>query len=191
MDLYPLAKYVHLVALFVAAGVTAVTKLAAGRRLRARTVGDALDWHNVLLSAAKLFPICLIVLAITGGYMLSVLHVSPASGFIVAGIVGVVWLFASGAFLGIKGGGFRRALEGMAAKGADQPVPKMVPPAAVVLLPTLNTGVALGVALDMVAKPVSVPIALGIVAVGAVLGAFAAPKLPRAAATQPQVVPEG
>jgi hypothetical protein len=43
----------------------------------------------------------------------------------------------------------------------------------------------------MVAKPVSVPIALGIVAVGAVLGAFAAPKLPRAAAAQPQVVPEG
>ena len=191
MDLYPLAKYVHLVALFVAAGVTAVTKLAAGRRMRARTVGDALDWHNVLLSAAKLFPICLLVLAITGGYMLSVLHVSPGSGFIVAGIVGVVWLFASGAFLGIKGGGFRRALEGMAAKGADQPVPKMVPPAAVVLLPTLNTGVALGVALDMVAKPASVPIALGIVAVGAVLGAFAAPKLPRAAAAQPQVVPEG
>ena len=31
MDLYPSAKYVHLLALFVAAGVTAVTKLAVGR----------------------------------------------------------------------------------------------------------------------------------------------------------------
>jgi hypothetical protein len=191
MDLYPLAKYVHLVALFVAAGVTAVTKLAAGRRMRARTVGEALDWHNTLLSAAKLFPICLVVLAITGGYMLSVLHVSPGSGFIVAGILGVVWLFASGAFLGIKGGAVRRALEGMAANGADQPVPKMAPPAAVVVLPTLNTGVALAVALDMVAKPTSIPIALGIIAVGAVLGAFAAPRIPRAAAAQAQVVPEG
>jgi hypothetical protein len=30
LDLYPLAKYLHLLALFVAAGVTAVTKLAAG-----------------------------------------------------------------------------------------------------------------------------------------------------------------
>lgn len=191
MDLYPIAKYVHLVALFVAAGVTAVTKLAAGRRMRARTVGEALDWHNVLLSAAKLFPICLLVLAITGGYMLSVLHVPMSTGFIVAGVFGIVWLLASGAFLGIKGGAVRRALEGMAAKGADQPVPKMAPPAAVVLLPTLNTGVALGVALDMVAKPASISIALGIVAVGAVLGALAAPKLPRAAAAQPQVVPEG
>ena len=192
MDLlYPLAKYVHLFALFVAAGVTAVTKLAAGRRMRARTVGEALDWHNVLLSAAKLFPICLVVLAITGGYMLSVLHVSMSTGFIVAGVFGLVWLFASGAFLGIKGGAVRRALEGMAAKGADQPVPKMAPPAAVVLLPTINTGIALGVALDMVAKPASIPIALGIVAVGAVLGTFAAPKRPAAMAAQPVVAPEG
>ncbi|PYP77223.1 MAG: hypothetical protein DMD35_15870 [Gemmatimonadetes bacterium] len=190
MDLYPLAKYAHLVALFVAAGVTAVTKLAAGRRMRARTVGEALDWHNTLMSAAKLFPICLLVLAITGGYMLSVVHVSMSSGFVVAGVLAIVWLFASGAFLGIKGGALKRALEGMAAKGADQPVPKMAPPAAVVLLPTINTGVALAVALDMVAKPTSIPIALGIVAVGVVLGALSAPKRPAAMAAQPVAVPE-
>jgi len=192
MDLYPLAKYVHLVALFVAAGVTAVTKLAAGRRMRARTVGEALEWHSLLLSAAKLFPVCLLLLAITGGYMLSVLKVNMSSGFIVAGVLAIVWLFASGAFLGSKGGALKRALEGMAARGADQPVPKMAPPAAVVLLPTINTGVALAVALDMVAKPMSLPLALGIVVVGAVLGAFAAPK-PRAsaAAPQPVAVPEG
>ena len=191
MDLSPLAKYVHLVALFVAAGVTAVTKLAAGRRVRARTVGEALDWHNLLMSAAKLFPICLLVLAITGGYMLSVLHVSMSSGFIVAGVLAIVWLFASGAFLGIKGGALKGVLEGMAAKGADQPVPKLAPPAAVVMLPAINTGVALAVALDMVAKPTSIPIALGIVAVGVVLGFLAAPKRPTSVAAQPAAIPEG
>ena len=191
MDLYPLAKYVHLVALFVAAGVTAVTKLAAGRRVRARTVGEALDWHNLLMSAAKLFPICLLVLAITGGYMLTVLHVSMSSGFIVAGVLAIVWLFASGAFLGIKGGALKGVLEGMAAKGADQPVPKLAPPAAVVMLPAINTGVALAVALDMVAKPTSIPIALGIVAVGIVLGALTAPKRPPSVAAQPMAVREG
>lgn len=190
MDLYPLAKYVHLVALFVAAGVTAVTKLAAGRRVRARTVGEALDWHNLLMSAAKLFPICLLVLAITGGYMLSVLHVSMSSGFIVAGVLAIVWLFASGAFLGIKGGALKGVLEGMAAKGADQPVPKLAPPAAVVMLPAINTGVALAVALDMVVKPATLPVAFGIVAVGVVLGVFAAPKPPVVAA-QPAVASGG
>jgi len=190
MDLYPIAKYLHLLALFIAAGVTAVTKLATGRRVRARTVGEALEWHSVLMGAAKLFPICLLVLAITGGYMLRPLHVGMSSGFVVAGVAGVVWLFASGAFLGIKGGALKGALEAMAAKGADQPVPKMAPPAAVVLLPTINTGIALAVALDMVAKPTSIPIALVIVLVGAVLGYLAAPKRAAAMAAQSAVAQE-
>jgi hypothetical protein len=117
--------------------------------------------------------------------------VNMSSGFIVAGVLAIIWLFASGAFLGIKGGALKAALEGMAANGADQPVPKMAPPAAVLLLPTINTGVALAVALDMVAKPTSIPIALGIVAVGAVLGLLVAPKRPASMAAQPMTAPEG
>jgi len=191
MELHLLAKYVHLFALFVAAGVTAVTKLAAGRRARARTVGEALEWHSTLMSASKLFPLCLLVLAITGGYMLSVLKVSMSSAFVVAGVFGIVWLFATGTFLGIKGGALKGVLEGMvAANGADHPAPKLAPPAAVVLLPTINTGVALAVALDMVVKPATLPVAFGIVAVGVVLGVFAAPKPPVVAA-QPAVASGG
>jgi hypothetical protein len=190
VDLYPIAKYVHLVALFVAAGVTAVTKLAANRRTRARTVGEVLEWHNTLMAAAKLFPVCLLFLALSGGYMLSVLRVSMSSGFIVAGVLAIVWLFASGAFLGIKGGVLKGVLEEIASKGADKPAPRLVPPAAVVMLPTINTGVALAVALDMVSKPTSIPIALGIVAAGAVFGFLAAPKRLASAAAQPVVAPE-
>jgi len=191
MDLYPIAKYFHLFALFIAAGVTAVTKLAAGRRIRARTVGEALEWHNTLMAASKLFPICLLVLAITGGYMMSVVHASMSSPFVVAGVLAIVWLFASGTFLGIKGGALKGVLEGLAAKGADQPAPVLAPPAAVVLLPTINTGVALAVALDMVVKPATFPIAFGIIAVGVVLGVLAAPKRPAAIAAQPVIVREG
>ena len=40
MNLYRLALFVHLVAVIVAAGVTAVTKLAVGRRIRARSVAS-------------------------------------------------------------------------------------------------------------------------------------------------------
>ena len=190
MDTYLLAKFFHLVALLVAAGITAVTKLAAGRRARARTVGEALDWHSVLMSAARIFPICLIVFAVTGGYMLSVAHVSMSAGFIVAGMLGIVLLFASGTFLGIKGGALKGVLEQIAAKGEDQPAPKLVPPTAVVLLPTINTGIALAVAFVMVTKPTSIPIALGIVALGIVLGAFAAKRAPSVSA-QPMPVREG
>jgi hypothetical protein len=191
MELYALAKYVHLLALIVAAGVTAVTKLAVGRRARARTVGEALDWHVTLLSAARLFPLCLVVFVASGGYMLSVVHVGMSSPFVIAGLAGVVLLFASGTFLGIKGAALKQVLEGLAAKGADQPAPKLVPPASVAMLPTINTGIALAVALDMVVKPASIVTAVGIVAVGIVLGVLAAPKRPRAVVAQPVVVTEG
>ncbi|HKH92058.1 MAG TPA: hypothetical protein VKA54_09650 [Gemmatimonadaceae bacterium] len=186
MNLYRLALFIHLLAVIVAAGVTAVTKLATGRRIRARTVADALDWHNVLTSAARLFPICLVVFVVTGGYMMSVTRVSAlATGFILAGLVGVVLLLASGTYLGIKGNAFKLVLEEMVARGADQPAPKLAPPPLVAVLPTVNTGIALAVAFDMVMKPTSVPIALGVVAVGIVLGVLAAPKRPAAAYAQP------
>ena len=185
MDLYHFALFVHLIAVIVAAGVTAVTKLAADRRIRARTVGEALDWHTVLLSAARLFPICLAVFLITGGYMMSVVHVSAwRSGFILAGLIGVVLLLASGTYLGIKGKALKLALEKMVSTGADQPAPKLVPPRLVMTLPTVNTGIAMAVVFDMVMKPTSVPISLGVVAIGIVLGVLAAPTGPSAARAQ-------
>ena len=181
MNLYRLALFVHLLAVIVAAAVTAVTKLAAGRRIRARTVAEALDWHNVLISAARLFPICLVVFVITGGYMMSVARLSVwSTGFILAGLLGVVLLFASGTYLGIKGNAFKLALEEMVARGADQPAPTLAPPPLVMVLPTVNTGIALAVAFDMVMKPTSVPVALAVIAVGIVLGVLAAPKGPAA-----------
>jgi len=154
--------------------------------MRARTLGEALEWHNVLTSAARLFPICLAVFVVTGGYMVSVLRVSVwSTGFILAGFVGVVLLLASGTYLGIKGKGFRLMLEDMAARGADQPAPKLAPPPLVMVLPTVNTGIALAVAFDMVMKPTSVPVALAVIVVGIVLGVLAAPKGPAAAHVQP------
>jgi len=51
MDAYHIALFLHIVTLIVAASATAVTKLAVGRRIRARTVGEALEWHNVLMSS--------------------------------------------------------------------------------------------------------------------------------------------
>lgn len=172
MDRYHIALFLHLVALIVAASATAVTKLAAGRRARSRTIGEALEWHNVLASTSKLFPICLAVFVITGSYMLSFgqAHIWT-SGYVVAGLVGVALLLASGVFLAIKGNALRQVLERMALNGADNPPPRVVPPALVVALPVINTGIALSVVLDMVTKPASIPVALGVVAIGIALPA--------------------
>jgi hypothetical protein len=172
MDRYHIALFLHLLTLIVAAGTTAVTKLAASRGASARTVGERLEWHNVLSSAAKTFPICLAAFVITGSYMLSVANVHIwTTGFVVAGFVGVGLLLASGTYLGMKGKALKAVLENIAKAGADRPAPKLAPPLLVAMLPVVNSGIALAVAFDMTVKPTSIPVALLIVGVGAFLGA--------------------
>jgi hypothetical protein len=171
MDVYHIVLFIHIATLLVAAGVTAVAKLAIGRRARARTVGDVLDWHAVLMSASKVFPICLAAFVLTGSYMLSLSGALWSSAFIIAGLVGVVLLLVSGVFLGTKGKAVKQMLEGIAKGGADLPAPRLVAPPLVAALPLVNSGIALAVAFDMVTKPTSLPVALGIVGIGIVLGA--------------------
>jgi hypothetical protein len=168
MDRFHIALFLHIVALVVASSAAAVTKLAAGRRARARTFREAIEWHNVLSSTAKLFPVCLTVFVITGSYMLSFGSAEVwTSGYVVAGLVGVALLLASGIFLAIKGKALAAVLEKMAAaSGADSAVPQLAPPMLVVALPVINTGVALAVVFDMVTKPASVVVALSVVALG-------------------------
>jgi len=190
MDRYHIALFIHILAVMAAASATAVTKVAAGRRARAKTVADVLDWHNVLASASKAFPICLAAFVITGFYMLSVSHMAVwSNGFVVAGLTGVALLFASGTFLGIKGNALKQVLETIALSGADQPAPKLVPPPLVAALPLINTGISLGVVFDMVTKPASIPVALGVLALGIAIGAAAGLQRPPVA-VRPASIPQ-
>jgi hypothetical protein len=189
MDRYHIALFLHIVTLIVAASTTAVTKLAVSRRIRARTIGEVLEWHEVLMSASKLFPMCLAAFVITGSYMLSVSNSSVwTTGFAVAGFVGVGLLLASGVYLSTKAKALKAVLENMAKAGADRPAPKLIPPPLVAMLPVVNTGIALAVVFDMATKPASVPVALLVVGVGIALGAVpsmrrrSAPALNRAPA---------
>jgi hypothetical protein len=106
------------------------------------------------------------------------------SGFVVAGLTGVVLLLVIGGFLGAKGKAVQQRLEQLVAQNADQPAPKFAPPAVVAALPMINTGIALSVAFDMVTKPVGVPLSLGIVAIGIVLGATVGLRRPALSASQ-------
>lgn len=167
MDTYRVALFLHVVTLIIAASATAVTKLAVGRRIRARSVAEALDWHNVLVSASRAFPICLASFVITGSYMVSRAgNRAWGSAFVVSGLVGVTLLLASGTYLGIKGKGLKQVLENLAKDGPDRPAPRLVPPPLVALLPLANTGIGLGVVFDMVMKPTTVSLALGVIVLG-------------------------
>jgi hypothetical protein len=172
MDAYHIALFLHIVTLIVAASATAITKLAVGRRIRARTAREALEWHEVLISASKLFPICLALFLATGAYMVSIVGARGwSAGFVIAGLLGVVLLLASGTFLGLKAKGLKQVLERAAGTAPDAPAPRLVPPPLVAILPAVNTGIALSVVFDMVTKPVSVSIALSVVGVGVVSSA--------------------
>lgn len=172
MDLYHIALFVHFVTLVVATVVSAVVHLAMGRLGRARTVGEAQDWHRVVTASAKWFPICLAAFVITGGYMLRFGTASVwSSGFVVAGLVGVALLLASGVTLGVKGKALGQFLDGLAKNGVDQPAPKLVPPPLIGALPWINPFIALAVAFDMTTKPQSLGVALGVLAIGIAIGA--------------------
>ena len=172
MPSFQIALFLHILTLLAATAATAVTKMAVARRARARTLGEAIEWHATLGAAAKVFPICLAAFFLTGWYMIHALgELAWSTGFVVAGLVGVVYLLVSGIYLGVKGKALAEVLDGMAkAKGVDAPAPKLVPPPAVALLPMINTFVALAVAYDMVTRPTSIGVALIALGVGAVLG---------------------
>lgn len=190
MDLYHVARFLHIVTLIVAASVTAVTKLAADRRARSRTVGEALDWHNVLLSASRAFPVCLLAFVVTGAYMVRVLGAHAwANSFVIDGLLGVTLLLASGTYLGIKGKGLKQLLERLASDAPDRPAPRISPPPLVALLPMVNTGIALSVVFDMVIKPPSIAVGLGVIAIGAVAsGVIARRYRPVSVLDEPDVV---
>lgn len=175
MDAYHIALFLHIVTLIVAASATAVTKLAVGRRIRARTSREALEWHELLISTSKLFPICLAAFLLTGAYMASVAGARAwSSGFVVAGLIGVTLLLGSGTYLGVKAKGLRAVLQTFASKAPDAPAPRLAPPPLVAMLPLINTGLALAVVFDMVTKPTSIVVALVVLGVGVGVSAFAA-----------------
>jgi hypothetical protein len=168
MDTYRIALFLHVITLVVAASATAITKLAVSRRIRARSVTEALDWHSVLVSASRAFPLCLASFTITGAYMVSRAGAQAwTTGFVISGLVGVVFLLGSGTYLGIKGKALKQVLENLAKEGAERPLPKLIPPPLVRMLPVVNSGVALGVVFDMVTKPASVSLAIAILVLGA------------------------
>ena len=189
MDRYHIALLLHLFTLIVAAGTTAVTKLAVSRRVRARTVGEVLEWHTVLMSASKTFPICLAAFVITGSYMLSRANAHAwTAGFVVAGFVGVALLLASATYLSLKAKALKAMLENMAKAGPDRPAPKLVRPPLVATLPVVNTGIALAVACDMTTKPASIGVALLVIAIGAGIGAVSSMRRRPAAVTTPATI---
>jgi hypothetical protein len=171
MDGYHIALFVHLIALVAASAAAALTHFAEGRCRRAATVTEALHWHELTGSVAKVFPIAILTLLATGGFMVGNGRVwSWSAGWVDAGITGAVLLFVIGGVLGARGRVAGRELARLAAESNAGQAPGLRHDPLVPLLSWMNTGLAIGVVFVMTTKP---PLtgALLVLAVAAAAGA--------------------
>lgn len=153
MHAYDVALFVHLLALFVAFGVTGMLWFALARIRSARICGEALQWLAVGKTAGMVFPVVLLTLLATGAYMVhdSWTWTTP---WIDAGLAGVV-------FLGIVGdrveGGQAKKIAQVLASDPGAPIEGRA--AAALRNPgfwsaaIVNPLIATAVAFDMVNKP--------------------------------------
>jgi len=189
MHLYDIVLFVHLSALFAAFGPTAVVAVAM-RRIRAAVTGaEALPWLGLGKHAAHVFPAALLTLLASGAYMVHRAW-SWDSGFVVAGLTGIVFLGVVGDR--VEGGRARRLAHALAAKPhariADHAT-ELVHDPVWWTAASVNPAVALGVAFDMATKP-SVVVSFAALALAAALGAVLAVPLWHRPAAAPAVPAE-
>jgi hypothetical protein len=153
MHAYDVALFVHLLALFVAFGITGMLWFALARIRSARVCGEALQWLAVGKTAGMMFPVVLLTLLATGAYMV---HDSWtwSTPWVDAGLTGVV-------FLGLVGdrveGGQARKIAQVLAVDPGAPIEERA--AAALRNPwfwsaaIVNPLIATAVAFDMVVKP--------------------------------------
>lgn len=166
MDGYHIALFVHFVALFIAVATSSRVHFFADRRAKAETVRETLEWHTLLMSAAKGFPIAVVLLVLTGSYMVSKGGaLAWSTGFVIAGFTGVVLLLASGNILAARGRGFARRLEQRIRDGEGANPLGMPGDIVSATLLRANFGIVVAVVFDMTLKPTLVD-ALGVLALG-------------------------
>lgn len=153
MDTYHYVLYVHLLSLFVGIGAGAVLFTCLLQLRAARTFEAAVPWGMVSGKVAKLFPVAILGLFLTGAYMTHKIW-TWSTPWIDLGIAALV-------LLGVQGGGIAEhtAKKLQAAMKANGPGPLGAEARRMTLHPGLwvvelsNLGVVFGVVWNMTEKP--------------------------------------
>jgi hypothetical protein len=153
LDTYHVVLYVHLLALFVGIGAGSVLLTCLFQLRAAGTVEQAVPWGTVSGKVAKLFPVAIVGLFLTGAYMTHKFWTWGTS-WIVLAIVGLV-------VLAVQGGGIAEhtAKKLQAAMRANGPGPLGAEARRMTLHPGLwvvelsNLGLVLGIVWNMTEKP--------------------------------------
>lgn len=153
MDTYHYVLYVHLLSLFVGIGAGSVLFTCLFQLRAARTLEAAMPWGMVSGKVAKLFPVAILGLFLTGAYMTHKIW-TWSTPWIDLGIAALV-------LLGVQGGGIAEhtAKKLQAAMMANGPGPLGAEARRMTLHPGLwvvelsNLGVVFGVVWNMTEKP--------------------------------------
>jgi hypothetical protein len=190
MDTYHLVLYIHLLALFLGIGAGSVLLACLFQLRAARTVEQAVPWGILSGKVARLFPVAIVGLFLTGAYMTHKLWTWD-TGWIDVAIAGLV-------LLGVQGGGIAEhtAKKLQAAMMANGPGPLGPEARRMTLHPGLwvmelaNFGIVLAVVWNMTEKPgwgesIAAVVVGYVVGVGLALFFSRAPQDEPAAAAEP------
>lgn len=153
MDRYSVVLFLHICALLGAIGTAALLHFAESRLRASDSVGAIRIWAGLIEKGTRVFPVALLVLLGTGGYLVD--HGWKwSAGWIVAALVGVGVLFVVG---GSVIGGRSRAL-GQELRGIDDGVVTarlsyLARDHVGGIASWSNTGLALGIVFVMTTKP--------------------------------------
>ncbi len=170
MTAYNVALFIHVMALLSATAASAIVHFAAHRRAAAPMLREAMDWGRLIATTSRVFPIAVVTLILTGGYMVGA-HWSWQVGWAQAGIAGAVTLLVVGAVIGKRGAGEgKRNLARLQQAGHDLPNDG-APDRVAAVLGNMNTWLALSIVLVMTVKP-TLAGSLTLLAIGAAIGAM-------------------
>ncbi|MEI7037898.1 DUF2269 family protein [Fulvimonas yonginensis] len=163
---YTLALYVHLCALFAAFAASALTHFGEARMARARDGAEVAEWLRFVRGVAVTFPLAILVLVASGSYMVSAASISWESGWLVASLAGVGVLALSGPL--VIGARMRRLGQALAAGDRAEAL-RLGGDPVMRCAAWGNTGLALGIAFLMVARP-PLAVSVAVLAAGWLLG---------------------
>jgi hypothetical protein len=173
---YGLVLFFHLAALLAAISTAGVAHFAEGRLAAAETVSVARTWAALLNRAAPVFPLALLVLLVSGAYLVR-REWRWDSGWVEAGLVGVFLLLANGAGIVRRRNLMLKRELGAAAGGPLTDALRQLTRRDIGAIASwANTGLAVGVVFVMTTKP-GLGGSLAALAVAAALGVMVAFRL--------------
>lgn len=151
--LYHIVLLIHILAFATAAGAASLMHFSEHRRNHGATVGEVLQWHRMMGKIARVFPVSLLVLILSGGYMVSAGGLwSWSLPWVKAALTGAVLIGLAG---GIIAGRAKRDAATLIEAARANASSHVIPPLdrMVDTLAWCNTAAAIAVACIMTLKP--------------------------------------